>query len=307
MEIVPANLRDPRIETAMIGTRDALTFEVDQCGEGEELALCLHGFPEHSFSWRYQLPMLADLGFTVWAPNLRGYGNSSRPEGLQAYRLDELVEDVARLIEASGKSEVTLIAHDWGAVIAWQFALRERLPLKRLIICNVPHPQSYQDAFGWTQLKKSWYAFFFQLPWLPERGMSRDGAKAIAELFRTRSSNPAQFPTEVREVYRRNAAQPGALTAMVNYYRALVRGKRKRPRVDPRTPIMVPTLMVWGEDDFALDKSTTLTTGDYVREFTMRYLPGVSHWVQQEQPEAVNAMIGAFIRGEPVPEYQPEG
>ena len=307
MEIVPANLRDPRIETAMIGTRDALTFEVDQCGEGEELALCLHGFPEHSFSWRYQLPMLADLGFTVWAPNLRGYGNSSRPEGLQAYRLDELVEDVARLIEASGKSEVTLIAHDWGAVIGWQFALRERLPLKRLIICNVPHPQSYQDAFGWTQLKKSWYAFFFQLPWLPERGMSRDGAKAIAELFRTRSSNPAQFPTEVREVYRRNAAQPGALTAMVNYYRALVRGKRKRPRVDPRTPIMVPTLMVWGEDDFALDKSTTLTTGDYVREFTMRYLPGVSHWVQQEQPEAVNAMIGAFIRGEPVPEYQPEG
>ena len=307
MEIVPANLRDPRIETAMIGTCDGLTFEVDQCGDGEELALCLHGFLEHSFSWRYQLPMLADLGFTAWAPNLRGYGNSSRPEGLQAYRLDELVEDVARLIDTSGKSEVTLIAHDWGAVIAWQFALRERLPLKRLIICNVPHPQSYQDAFGWTQLKKSWYAFFFQLPWLPERGMSRDGAKAIAELFRTRSSNPAQFPTEVREVYRRNAAQPGALTAMVNYYRALVRGKRKRPRVDPRTPIMVPTLMVWGEDDFALDKSTTLTTGDYVREFTMRYLPGVSHWVPQEQPEAVNAMISAFIRGEPVPEYQPEG
>ena len=106
MEIVPANLRDPRIETAMIGTRDGLTFEVDQCGEGEELALCLHGFPEHSFSWRYQLPVLADLGFTAWAPNLRGYGDSSRPEGLQAYRLDELVEDVARLIEASGKSEV---------------------------------------------------------------------------------------------------------------------------------------------------------------------------------------------------------
>ena len=93
MQIVPANLRDPRIETAMIGTRDGLTFEVDHCGEGDELALCLHGFPEHSFSWRYQLPMLADLGFTAWAPNLRGYGNSSRPEGLQAYRVDELVED----------------------------------------------------------------------------------------------------------------------------------------------------------------------------------------------------------------------
>ena len=304
MEIVPATLRDPRIETAMIGTRDGLTFEVDQCGEGDELALCLHGFPEHSFSWRFQLPMLADLGFTAWAPNLRGYGNSVRPEGVQAYRVDELVEDVARLIEVSGKSEVTLIAHDWGAVIAWQFALRERLTLKRLIICNVPHPQSMQDAFGWTQLKKSWYVFFFQLPWLPERGLGRDRAQPIAEIFRTTPNDLAQFPTEVCEVYRRNAAQPGALTAMVNYYRALFRGNRKRPRVDLRTPIEVPTLMVWGEDDMALDKSTTLTTGDYVKDFTIRYLPGVSHWVQQEQPEAVNAMISAFIRGKSVPEYQ---
>ena len=249
--------------------------------------------------------MLADLGFTAWAPNLRGYGNSVRPEGVQAYRVDELVVDVARLIEVSGKREVTLIAHDWGAVIAWQFALRERLPLKRLIICNVPHPQSMQDAFGWTQLKKSWYVFFFQLPWLPERGLGRDRAQPIAEIFRTTPNDPAQFPAEVCEVYRRNAAQPGALTAMVNYYRALFRGNRKRPRVDPRTPIEVPTLMVWGEDDMALDKSTTLTTGDYVKDFTIRYLPGVSHWVQQEQPGAVNAMISAFIRGETVPEYQP--
>ena len=148
MEIVPASLKDPRIQTTMVRVADNLTFEVDSCGDGDALALCLHGFPEHSFSWRHQLPMLADTGFTAWAPNLRGYGNSTRPEGLQAYRLDELVEDVARLIEASGKSEVTLIAHDWGAVIAWQFALRKRLPLQRLIICNVPHPQAMQDAFG---------------------------------------------------------------------------------------------------------------------------------------------------------------
>ena len=128
--------------------------------------------------------------------------------------------------------------------------------------------------------------------------MARDAAKPIAELIRTSSRNPAAFPTEVCEVYRRNAAQPGALTAMVNYY---------RPRVDSRTPITVPTLMVWGEDDVALDKSTTLTTGDYVRDFTIRYLSGVSHWVQQEQPEAVNSMVSNFIRGEPVPEYQPHG
>lgn len=305
MDIVPDSVRDANISTTTLAVRDGLHFEVDQCGDGEELALCLHGFPEHSFSWRYQLPMLADAGFTAWAPNLRGYASSSRPAGLQAYRLDELVEDVARIIEASGKEQVTLIAHDWGAVIAWEFALRQRMPLKRLIICNVPHPQAMQDAFGWTQLKKSWYVFFFQIPWLPEYWLGRDQARAIADMFLTTTSNQSRFPTDVREVYRRNAAQPGALTAMINFYRGLLRGKRSRPRVDPRTPITTPTLMIWGEDDVALDKSTTLTTGEYVTNFTVRYLPGVSHWVQQEQPDAVNDMIRAFVGGEEVPEYRP--
>lgn len=304
MDIVPDSMRDARITTTKVGVRDGLDFEVDQCGDGDELALCLHGFPEHSFSWRYQLPMLADLGFTAWAPNLRGYASSSRPNGVQSYRLDELVEDVVRIIEASGKQKVTLIAHDWGAVIAWEFALRQRLPLERLVICNVPHPQAMQDAFGWTQLKKSWYVFFFQLPWLPEYLLGRNQARPIADMFLTTSNNAPQFPTDVRAVYRRNAAQPGALTAMINFYRGLLRGRRSRPRVDPRTPIDTPTLMIWGEDDVALDKTTTLTTADYVPDFTIRYLPGVSHWVQQEQPEAVNAMISAFVKGEDIPEYQ---
>ena len=284
-----------------------MTFEVDQCGDGDELALCLHGFPEHSFSWRYQLPELKELGFTAWAPNLRGYGASSRPQDLQAYRLDELIEDVARLIEASGKSKVTLIAHDWGAIIAWQFALRQRLPLQRLIICNVPHPQAMQDAFGWTQMRKSWCVFFFQLPWLPEYALGRGNAQLIADAFANRAGDSARFPPEVCDVFRRNAAQPGALTAMINYYRGLFRGRRSRPRIDPRTPIDVPTLMIWGEDDVALDKSTTLTTGDYVHDFRIRHLPGVSHWVQQEQPEAVNAMISAFVLGQEVPEYSEQG
>ena len=104
MDIVPDSMRDPRIATTTVEVRDGLHFEIDQCGDGEEMALCLHGFPEHSFSWRYQLPMLAELGFTAWAPNLRGYGSSSRPLGLQSYRLDELVEDVARIIEAKAAS-----------------------------------------------------------------------------------------------------------------------------------------------------------------------------------------------------------
>ena len=113
------------------------------------------------------------------------------------------------------------------------------------------------------------------------------------------------FPDEVGEVYRKNAMQPGALTAMVNYYRALVRGGGAKRQQKLGIPMIeVPTLMIWGEDDVALTKETTYGTGDYVRDFTIRYLPRVSHWVQQEQPEAVNAMIAAFVEDRAVPEFK---
>lgn len=161
-DIVPAAVRDPRIETCFVDA-NGLRFEVDTCGTGDRLALCLHGFPEHSFSWRYQLPLLAELGYRAWAPNLRGYGNSSRPEGVEAYDLEHLMADVAGLIDASGCQEVVLLAHDWGAVIAWHFAIRRIRPLTHLIICNVPHPGPARQALrrGLAQLKKSWYIFFF--------------------------------------------------------------------------------------------------------------------------------------------------
>ena len=138
-DIVGSALRDPRIRTEIIDA-NRLRFEVDMCGNGYQLALCLHGFPEHSFSWRHQLPMLAELGYLAWAPNLRGYGRSSRPEGMEAYGIENLMTDVADLIDASGCRETVLIAHDWGAVIAWYFAMRRIRPLSKLIILNVPHP-----------------------------------------------------------------------------------------------------------------------------------------------------------------------
>jgi pimeloyl-ACP methyl ester carboxylesterase len=305
-EIVPEGIRDPRIQSRFVDA-NGLRFEVDECGTGNVLALCLHGFPEHSFSWRYQLPMLAELGFKAWAPNLRGYGNSSRPEGMQAYSLENLLEDVAGLIDASGCEETVLIAHDWGALIAWHFAIRQIRPLKKLIICNVPHPVPARKAFGngLSQLKKSWYIFFFQIPRLPEWLFGRDDAGGIGEMFRSSSVDKTQFPEEVTDVYARNAAQPGALTAMINYYRALVRGGGNSRQAKQGYPMIeTPTLMVWGEDDVALTKETTYGTDEVVRSLTIRYLPRVSHWVQQEAPEVVNAMMRACLLEEPVPYLQ---
>lgn len=278
-------------------------FEVDECGEGARLALCLHGFPEHSFSWRHQLPMLADLGYRAWAPNLRGYGNSARPEGMAAYAIEDLMADVAGLIDAAGVEETVLIGHDWGAVIAWYFAMRQIRPLEKLIICNVPHMGAAAKNLTFRQVMKSWYVLFFQIPGLPERLFGRNNAAAVGEAIRGSACHPERFPDEVIDVYSRNASQPGALTAMINYYRALIRGGGARRQQQQGFPqIRIPVLMIWGEDDIALTKETTYATGEFVEDLTIRYLPRVSHWVQQDAPEAVNSMMAAFLNGEPVPE-----
>ncbi len=298
MEVVSEDLRHPEIRTAMINAGSDMTFEVDHCGNGEELAICLHGFPEHSFSWRYQLPMLAKLGFTAWARNLRGYGKTSRPSAVKHYALSTLVEDVAQLIIASGKKKVTLIGHDWGGVIAWEFAAVNRLPLERLIVCNCPHPRSFIDAFGWSQLRKSWYMFFFQIPWIPEYLTGLNKCLAIGRLFEKTNRNSAAFPPEVVEVYKRNASQPGALRAMINFYRGWRLGYLERERNWRNKlfePIAVPTLLVWGEEDDFLEKTVTVNTHEYVKDLRIRFLPGASHWVQQERPEEVNKLIQAFV------------
>jgi pimeloyl-ACP methyl ester carboxylesterase len=283
---------------------NGIDFHVATAGTGQRLALCLHGFPESSYSWRYQMPLLAQLGYLVWAPDLRGYGASSRPKGVKAYALENLEEDVAALIEASGAKDVVLVGHDWGAVIAWYYAMFGRLRIAKLIIMNVPHPALMEKGLRTRrQLAKSWYIFFFQLPWLPEWGLARRGCEAIGRAFRNMAVDKTRFPDEVLRVYREAAAAPGALTAMLNYYRALIRGLRRTQRRGI-VPINIPTLMIWGELDAALGKELTYGTQEFVSNLTLRYLPNVSHWVQQEAPETVNAMMEAWLLGRSVP-YAP--
>lgn len=293
-------MSDPVITTSFVKA-NGLTFEVDQCGTGDKFALLLHGFPESKHSWRFQMPLLAQMGYRAWAPNLRGYGKSGRPTSVSDYHIDKLVADVAGLIDAAGAKETLLIAHDWGAIIAWQFAIRKVRPLSRLVIMNVPHPVCFARSMrSWAQMKKSWYVFFFQIPWLPERLLARRGAEAIGRAFTDMAVDKSRFPENVVQEYRRNALEPGAMRAMINYYRAAVRAGSKVMVPQPAT-VDVPTLMIWGEEDSALGKETTYGTEQFVRDFTIRYLPGVSHWVQQEAPERVNAMLAAWLKGEPVP------
>lgn len=261
-----------------------LAFEVLESGSGDRLALCLHGFPEHAVAWQPQVATLVGLGYRVWAPNQRGYGRTTRPGNVAAYRISHLLDDVAALIDASGAREVVLLGHDWGAAVAWFFAMRRLRPIAKLVIINVPHPAVFMKTLrrSWRQRLRSWYILAFQVPGLAEWALGRPAA--------TRVFGFAELAT-----YRRQAAEPGALWAMLAWYRAAARGGFEE-QVNLGMPrIAVPTCMIWGEDDIALGKETTYGTAAYVDDLRLYYLPGVSHWAGQDAPDRVNALLGRFL------------
>jgi pimeloyl-ACP methyl ester carboxylesterase len=281
------------IETATLEA-NGLRFAVDTAGQGDTVALMLHGFPEARQSWHRQIPFLAELGWRVVAPDLRGYGGTSRPEGKAAYSIEHLTDDVAALFARLGGKRRILIGHDWGGVIAWQTALRGKVHLDGLIILNAPHPDAFarELARGWVQRRRSWYVAFFQLPWLPEWLLTRKGAAPLVKMFRSHSH---KIPPEQLEIYRRNILQPGAATAMLNYYRANFSGLAGGAGSNP--VITVPTLMIWGKDDLALDIALTEGNEQFVEDFTLHKLPRAAHWVQQDAPDEVNATIAEWARG----------
>ena len=294
------SVQGTRVE--LIQTR-GLRFEVTVAGgSGDKLALLLHGFPECAYSWRHQIGALAQLGYRVWAPNLRGYGKSDRPLSIAQYALEELAQDVADLIEASGSRSVALVGHDWGGAVAWTFAAYHPAKLERLVIMNAPHPVLLRRGLrSLEQLRKSWYMVFFQLPGLPEKLLSLGDFAAIGRAFKGNAVHKERFTDEDLEVFKRNAAEPGALSAMINYYRALPRALllgtgRGLPKIETKT------LLIWGEQDIALGKELTYGTDAFVRDLTVRYIADASHWVQQDRPNAVNAMLAAFLSDQPVPQ-----
>ncbi len=279
----------------MITTRkiqaNGLTFAVDEAGEGRDVALCLHGFPESRFSWRHQLPSLAAAGWHAVAPDLRGYGESDRPRQCGDYRMNHLVADVAGVFDVLSARRRLLIAHDWGALIAWTFAVQRVRPLDGLVIMNVPHPAVMRRVLrtSWRQCARSWYIAFFQVPWLPETVLTAGRAWMLGSLLRRTAVDPRTFPDDVLAHYRRHALGPGAMTAMINYYRANLR--RLGSMRSPVPVIETPTLMLWGEKDVALGLELTEGYEPYVRDLTLERLPNVSHWIQQEAPDLVNARL----------------
>lgn len=256
------------------------------------LMLMVHGFPEFWYSWRHQLGEFAK-DHRVVAIDLRGYNLSDRPKRRGAYVMDELLKDLDGVITGLGHEKCTLVAHDWGGAIAWTYATEHPGRVEKLVVMSMPHPALFKShVLKPPQLFKSWYIFFFQLPWLPERFLARNDFRGVSGIFRGSLVDKDALTREELSEFRRAAAQPGALTAMLNYYRNMFRPSsalRRWPKLE------MPVLLVWGEKDAALGKELTYGTDRYVRDLTVRYLPDASHWVQQERPAEVNRIMREWL------------
>jgi len=275
--------------------------EAGEAGGGP-LVVLLHGFPEFWYSWRHQLPGLAAAGFHAVAPDMRGYNWSDKPPGVDRYRVEVLARDVERLIRACGATRAAVVGHDWGAIVAWWFAMLHPDRLTRLAILNVPHPAYMLEpglmrAAGvpvWRQLRRSWYVFFFQLPWLPELALSAGNFALVRRTLRRDPVHRGTFTEEDIERYVEALAQPGALTATINYYRALLRRNPLGVRARLRR-IEVPVLVIWGEQDRYLEAGLAQPPRRWVPDARVERLPDASHWVQLDRPARVNALLRGFL------------
>jgi len=277
-----------------------LSFRVAMAGTGDRLVLCLHGFPESAISWRYQIQPLAQAGYRVWAPDLRGYGGTTRPIKLAAYSIESLLNDVSGLLTAAGTSQAILVGHDWGGIIAWYYALRCPDRVKALMILNAPHPACFErELRHWRQLRRSWYMGMFQLPWLPEAVLSMGQGYVIGKIFERMAIHHEYMPEYIVQIYRQQACAPDALTAMLNYYRSALRGGGAlRQRALGYPTIAIPTLVLWGLQDHALGSHNLDELNRVVSNLTIVTLPDAGHFVHEDEPDRVNHEMVTWLHKE---------
>ena len=260
------------------------------------LALLLHGFPECWYSWRHQVPALVRAGYRVVVPDQRGYNLSDKPAGVASYQIDHLTGDVLGLIRALGRERARVVGHDWGGFVAWRLAMDHPQVVERLVVMNAPHPVAFARALAadWSQRLKSWYMAAFQVPWLPEALLGLSSLGTARLFFRGTAVRRSAFSETDLEVMAAALAQPGALKAMIHWYRAAF---RYRPAQRVR-PIEAPTLLLWAEDDVALGKGLTYGLERWVPALEIHYIPNCGHWVQNEAPDEVNGQLLAFLNGD---------
>ncbi|RYY83610.1 MAG: alpha/beta hydrolase [Comamonadaceae bacterium] len=271
---------------------NGLSFHVLLAGpeDGPPVVL-LHGFPEFSYGWRHQVDALANAGFRVIVPDQRGYGQTSKPEGTTAYVIDRLADDVLEIAAVLGHPRFSVVGHDWGGIVAWHLASRNPHEIRAAAILNAPHPATFASyAFRHPlQLLRSMYVGFFQVPWLAEAALRANDFAALAMAL-TGTSKAGTFGDADLARYREAWRQPGALTAMLNWYRALPLSRTEHARV------RCPAKVIWGDADTALGKGMAEAALKFCDRGEVVHLPDATHWLHHEQPERINTLLVAFLQ-----------
>ena len=282
MDTLDATLLD-RVdaESVFVETNGVRLHTVQAGPDDGPLVVLLHGFPECWYGWHRQLGPLADAGYRVVVPDQRGYNLSEKPSGVSSYHIRELAADIVGLVDALGDEQAAVAGHDWGAAVAWWLALEYPDRLSKLCIVNVPHPTVFERTLrsSWSQRKNSWYILWFQLPVLPELTLRLGNHWLLADSLQSTSRSDAFTETDI-DRYRLAWSQPGAVTGMLNWYRAIARA---RP-TPVRQQVAVPTRMLWGADDVALDIEMAHKSIEYCTDGELQVVDDATHWILHEEP-----------------------
>ncbi|KAF6017122.1 ceeh-1 [Bugula neritina] len=266
---------------------------------GNPLMLCVHGFPECWYSWRFQLKEFSSKYWVV-AINLPGYADSDKPSELANYTAERLIDNLAEVVEALGYEKGTVVAHDWGGALVWSFASLYSTMCDKVVIMNAPHFSAMKKMFRTLkQYRKSWYMFFFQLPWLPEMLVGCGNFHMFNECFRGEESGVKNLENMTEadvDVYKHALHSWEARKCAFNYYRANI-GNVSPQFIErlKKSSISCPLLLIWGTEDTALSLELAALSAKVSNLVSVEYVAGASHWVQQDNPEEVNKYMWKFL------------
>jgi pimeloyl-ACP methyl ester carboxylesterase len=256
----------------------------------------LHGFPEFWFSWRLQIDHFVSSGYRVIIPDQRGYNLSDKPAGIANYSIDLLARDVVGVLDIVADSKAFVVGHDWGAVVTWYLAARYPERISRAAMLSVPHPRIFIKNLikNPAQLRRSWYIFFFQLPWLPEFILRRRDWALLVHVLRN-TSTPEVFSDPDLEQYKKSWAKKGALTAMLNWYRAALFHPSKFALDPEASRVKVPALAIFGKNDQFVGEAMARESLQYCDDGDLEMFETATHWVQHEEPAQVNTLLSQFF------------
>lgn len=275
-----------RSRTVALGGLSLVT--TDNGPEGGIPVLMIHGWPDTARLWRNQAYALADLGYRVLAPDLRGRGRSDRPPDVAGYRVGKSVGDMIGILDEAGIRQAHVVAHDWGAAVGWVMAMQHPDRVRSLTALSVGHPAAFRSV-GLEQTMRSWYMLLFQFEDIAERWLAQDDWK----MFRRMVGDHPETEAWIEEL-----SGEGALTASLNWYRANAHPRSFLTPPRPPIPCRVPTLGLWSSGDFALTERQMERSADHIHgEWRYERIEGCTHWIPLDVPDRLNQLLAEWLAG----------